>query len=202
MNKLFAILQKPAKWIFIICGAVLGIAFAVVKAKAINGNGGFFPVLSNILILVVGTLLLLAAPVLLLLKKEEGAKMVFIFLLGYWLLWYTQRCFGLADGFKYSEGIVKVAQIFAFIVALCLVAVLALTVLEFGLNKPALRRFSVLVLFVACVLGLLAALFFFIDCLANKGNFEGMLNNVLVVFGYTFTVFFGYMHFFGAPKAE
>ena len=202
MNKLFEILRKPAKWIFIICGAVLGIAFAIVKAKAINGNGGFFPVLSNIIVMVVGTLLLLAAPVLLLLKKEEGAKMVFVFLLGYWLLWYTQRNFDFAAGFKAAEGLRKVAIIFAFIVALLLVAVLVLTVLEFGLNKPALRRFSVLVLFCACVLGLLAALFFFIDTVANKGNFEGMLNNVLVVFGYTFTVFFGYMHFFGAPKAE
>lgn len=202
MNKLFGILQKPAKWIFIICGAVLGVAFAVTKVQEIGGSG-FVPVLSSILVMVVGTLLLLAAPVLLLLGKEEAAKMVFIFLLGYWLLWYVQRNYEIGSLFSsVNNGMAKVAGIFAFLVALCLTAVLVLTVLEFALKKEGLRRFSMFVMLGAVVCGFLAALFFFIMACGKNLDWKEAFRCILACFGYTFVVFFGYIHFFGAPKAQ
>lgn len=202
MNKLFDILRKPSKWIFIICGAIIGVAYAVVHAQSIKGGMGFLPLVSELIIMIVGTLLLLAAPVLLLLKKEEGAKMVFFFLLGFWLLRYIQDGLRLSSYANSNEAMLKVGGVFAFIVGLCLTAVLVLTVLEFGLKKEGLRRFSVLVLFVAIVLGLLASLFFFIAACGKKIDWNGALSNILTVCGYSFAVFFGYLYFFNAPKAE
>ena len=202
MNKLFDLLLKPAKWIFIICGAVIAIAFAIAKAKLIGSAGSFVPVLSSIIVFVVGTLLLIAAPVLLLLKRENEAKMVFIFMLGYWLIWYTQRNLELGSIYAPLDNVViKLAGIFSFLVALALVAVLVLTVLELAFKKDYLRYFSILVIMAAVVLGFFAALFFFIAAI-NNGGWEGALQNILIVLGYTFTVFFGYLYFFGAPKAQ
>lgn len=201
MKKLFEVLLKPAKWIFIVCSVIIAVAFAIAKAKAIGGS--FVPVLSGIIILVVGTLILLTCPVLLLLKRENEAKMVFIFLLGYWLLWYTQRNFELGSIYAPADNaLLKLAGIFSFLVALCLVGTLVLTVLELAFKKTFLRYFGVLVVMGALVLGILAALFFFIGACAKNIEWEPALQNMLIVGGYTFTVFFGYLYLLGAPRSK
>lgn len=201
MKKLFEILSKPAKWIFVVCAAVIAVAFAIAKAKLIGPgfNAGFTSGIGALIVMIVGTLLLLAAPVLILLKRDNEAKAIFTLLLVYWLLWYTQRNFELGGYAQANDVLPKLAGIFSFLVALCLVAVLILVILEFALKKSFLRFFAFLVLMAAVVLGLFAAIFFFISGIKDN-QMEASLQNILIVLGYTFTIFFGYMYFFGAPQ--
>ena len=200
MKKLFEILVKPSKWIFIVCAAIIAVAFAITKAKLIGSANGFVPVVSALVVMLVGTLLLLASPVLLLMKKENEAKMVFLLLLVYWLIWYTQRNFEIASTYPADNALSTLAVIFSFLVALCLTAVLVLTVLEFALKKQSLRYFSAFVLFFALAFGFFASLFFFICGIRVGSIWEMTLQNILIVLGYTFAVFFGYIYFFGVPK--
>ena len=201
MKKLFEILSKPAKWIFVVCAFLVAIAFAVAKAQLIGPgfNAGFTSGFGALVVMIVGTLLLVAAPVLILLKRDAEAKAIFLLLLVYWLIQYSQRNFDYAALASSGDAIAVLAGIFSFLVALCLVAVLVLVILEFGLKKNFLRFFAFLVLMAAIVLGLFAAIFLFIIGVKANNVQEG-LHGVLVVLGYTFTIFFGYMYFFGAPQ--
>ena len=201
MKKLFELLSKPAKWIFVVCAFLIAIAFAVAKAKLIGPGfkSGFVPGFGALVIMIIGTLLLVAAPVLILMKRDAEAKAIFTLLLVYWLIWYSQRNFELGGYSESGDIMPKLAGIFSFLVALCLVAVLVLVVLEFALKKNFLRFFAFVVLMAAIVLGLFAAIFFLI-CGIKENQMEWSLQSILIVLGYTFAIFFGYMYFFGAPQ--
>jgi len=201
MKKLFEILSKPAKWIFVVCAFLIAIAFAVAKAQLIGPgfNAGFTAGFGALVVMIVGTLLLAVCPVLILLKRDAEAKAIFLLLLVYWLIQYAQRCFDYGALAATRDAIPVLAGIFSFLVALCLVAVLVLVVIEFALKKNFLRFFAFLVLMAAIVLGLFAGIFLFILGIQAK-NWQEALHGVLVVLGYTVTVFFGYMYFFGAPQ--
>ena len=202
MKKLFEILSKPAKWIFIVCAVVIGVAWIVYCVSTFDTRG-FVPVLKSVILLTVGALVLLTCPVLLLLKREAEAKAVFIFILGFWLIKYTQGNFELSANFANEDNaLLKLAGIFAFIVALALVGVLVLTILELGFKKSFLRFFAVLVVMVAIVFGFLSGLFMFISACANKVPWEGAFQNIMIVFGFTVTMFFGYLYLLGAPKSK
>ena len=201
MKKLFELLSKPAKWIFIVCAALIAVAFAIAKAKLIGPgfNAGFTSGIGALVVMLVGTLLLLAAPVLILLKRENEAKAIFTLLLVYWLIWYSQRNFEYGALASANDVVPMLAGIFSFLVALCLVAVLVLVVLEFALKKAFLRFFAFLVLMAAIVCGVFAGIFLLIAGI-KMNEWEWTLQSILIVLGYTFTIFFGYMYFFGAPQ--
>ena len=201
MKKLFELLSKPAKWIFVVCAFLVAIAFAVAKAQLIGPgfNAGFTVGFGALVVMIVGTLLLVVCPVLVLMKRDAEAKAVFLLLLVYWLIQYAQRCFDYGALATANDAIPVLAGIFSFLVALCLVTVLVLVVIEFALKKNFLRFFAFLVLMAAIVLGLLAGIFLFIIGI-KANNFQEGVHGVLVVLGYTVTVFFGYMYFFGAPQ--
>ena len=101
INKVFEILSKPAKWIFIIGALVYAVWFATRTAMSMDGQ--FMNVLTNIITLFVGTALIALPPVFLLLKKDELAKLFFVFLLGYWVLNAPSQFFVLAEGFAATK---------------------------------------------------------------------------------------------------
>ena len=100
VDKVFNILSKPAKLIFIIGALVYAVWFAVMTAMSIDGD--FMNVLTNIVTLFVGVALIALPPVMLLIKKEELARLFFVFLLGYWVLTTPSEYFFLADLFTSS----------------------------------------------------------------------------------------------------
>ena len=202
MKKLFQILSKPAKWIFIIAAAVIGIFWIIYSIRTFDTRG-FVPVLKSIILLVVGALVLLTCPVLLLLKREAEARAVFLFILGFWLIKYTQGNFELSANYANEDNaLLKLAGIFAFFVALALVAVLVLTILELGFKKNFLRFFAVCAVMAAICFGFLAGLFMFISACTNKVPWDGAVQSILVVFGFTVTMFFGYLYLLGYPKTK
>ena len=78
-NKVFEILSKPAKWIFVGGAFAYALWFAIRTAMSIDGQ--FMNVLTNIITLFVGTALCVLPPLFILIKKEELAKLFFVFLL-------------------------------------------------------------------------------------------------------------------------
>ena len=162
INKVFEILSKPAKWIFIIGGFVYAVWFAMRTAMSIDGQ--FMNVLTNIITLFVGTALCCLPPVFLLIKKDELAKLFFVFLLGYWVLTAPQQYFFLAETFADAREFFPVfVSIFLLITGLGLVAILVLVLLEIVLKIKFLRLLSLFIGIIVVVLSFTTAILFMIE---------------------------------------
>ena len=201
MEKFFQTLSKPAKWVLIIGGFFYAVWFAVMQGAGIDGE--FVSVLTRLIIMVVGTVLLAATPVLVLFKKDDAAKMVFLFLIGYWVLNTIQSWFFYAETFTESnDGLAVTAGIFSLIAGLGLVAILVLTILEFFLKKPVLRFISLLVMLGVIVVGFIGGLLLVIY--AGKMNAfwprgaEFLVDYMIL----PLVICFGYLYFFGAPSKK
>lgn len=195
MNKLFDVLKKPAKWIFVIGAFAYALWFAIQTAGQIDG--GFMSVMTRLVLLIVGTALLVISPVFVLLNKNEIAKLVFIFLMGFWLLNSIQSWFALSEAYANSgEGLPIVTSIFTFIAGLGLVAILVLTILEFALKKPALRNISLIVFLGVIGVSFIAGILNFITAIIYE---LGWINIVSSLFDFVILptiICFGYLHFF------
>ena len=204
MDKFFQALSKPAKWVLIIGGFFYAVWFAIMQATSIEGQ--FMSVVTNIIIMIIGTALLVAVPVLVLLKKDDAAKMVFLFLLGYWVLNTISNWFFYAETFTDARdelnGLAITSGIFSFIVGLGLVAILVLTVLEFVLKKPAFRFISLLVMLGVIGLGFITALLLFIYAATVGGVWPMGLNFFVEYLILPAVIFFGYIYFFGVPAKK
>ena len=201
MEKFFNVLAKPARWILIIGSLVYATWFAIEVGCGINGK--FINVMSNLIILFVGTALLCAVPILVLFKQDDKAKIVFLLLVGYFLIDTTLDAFGGASGLTGSEdGLMIATGVFLFIFALGLVGILVMIALEFALNKSIFRFIAVLILLGVIAFGFLSALFLMI----NSGRMDAFWPDGLSYFFkylcLPVIIFFGYIHFFGAPKAK
>lgn len=162
INKVFEILSKPAKWIFIIGALVYGVWFATRTAMSIDGQ--FMNVLTNIITLFVGTALICLPPVFLLLKKDELAKLFFVFLLGYWVLTAPSQFFVLAEGFADAGEFFPVfVSIFLLTVGVGLVAILVLVILEIILKLQIFRLLSLFIGIIVVLLSFTTAILFMIE---------------------------------------
>ena len=162
INKVFEILSKPAKWIFIIGALVYGVWFATRTAMSIDGQ--FMNVLTNIITLFVGTALICLPPVFLLLKKDELAKLFFVFLLGYWVLTAPSQFFILAEGFADAGEFFPVfVSIFLLTVGVGLVAILVLVILEIILKLQIFRLLSLFIGIIVVLLSFTTAILFMIE---------------------------------------
>ena len=162
INKVFEILSKPAKWIFIIGALVYAVWFATRTAMSIDGQ--FMNVLTNIITLFVGTALIALPPVFLLLKKDELAKLFFVFLLGYWVLNAPSQFFVLAEGFADAGEFFPVfVSIFLLMVGVGLVAILVLVILEIILKLQLFRLLSLFIGIVVVLLSFTTAILFMIE---------------------------------------
>ena len=162
INKVFEILSKPAKWIFIIGALVYAVWFATRTAMSMDGQ--FMNVLTNIITLFVGTALIALPPVFLLLKKDELAKLFFVFLLGYWVLTAPSQFFVLAEGFAdASEFFPVFVSIFLLMVGVGLVAILVLVILEIILKLQLFRLLSLFIGIVVVLLSFTTAILFMIE---------------------------------------
>lgn len=162
INKVFEILSKPAKWIFIIGGFVYAVWFAMRTAMSIDGQ--FMNVLTNIITLFVGTALCCLPPLFLLLKKDELAKLFFAFLLGYWVLTAPQQYFFLAETFADAGQFFPVfVSIFLFTVGLALIGVLVLVILQIILKLKVLRLITLGIGILVVLLSFTTAILFMIE---------------------------------------
>ncbi len=199
MNKFFEVLTKPAKWVLIIGGFIYAVWYAI--GRGANMDGQFMSVLVNLILLVVGTALLAATPVLVILKKNDMAKIVFLILVGYWLLSSIQSYYGFADAFCSSnDGVSITAGVFFFLAASCLLAVLVFIVLEFALKKQGMRFFAFIVMLALIVLAFLAGLFYFIQAVRVEAGWYQYINPWVEYMLLPVVVCFGYLFFSGAPK--
>lgn len=162
INKVFEILSKPAKWIFIIGGFVYAVWFAMRTAMSIDGQ--FMNVLTNIITLFVGTALCCLPPLFLLLKKDGLAKLFFVFLLGYWVLTAPQQYFFLAETFADAGQFFPVfVSIFLFTVGLALIGVLVLVILQIILKLKVLRLITLGIGILVVLLSFTTAILFMIE---------------------------------------
>lgn len=200
MNKFFESLAKPAKWVLIIGGFIYSLWYAIGRGASMNGN--FMTVLVNLILLFVGTTLLVAVPILVLLKKNEMAKIVFLILVGYWLLTSIQSYYGLADTFcdARDDAVAIITGILFFIAASCLLAVLVLIILEFALKKPGLRFFAFIVMLILIFFAFLAGLFYFVEAVRVNAGWYRCIEPWVEYLLLPIVVCFGYLYFSGAPK--
>ena len=200
MNKFFEVLAKPAKWVLIIGGFIYALWYAISRGASMDGS--FMSVLVNLILLIVGTALLVAVPILVLLKKDDMAKIVFLILVGYWLLTSIQSYYAAAEGFcdAQDDAVAIIAGIFFFLAASCLLAVLVFIVLEFALKKPAMRFFAFIVLLALIVLAFLAGLFYFIEAVRFEWGWRQYIDPWIEYMLLPIVVCFGYLFFSGAPK--
>lgn len=162
VDKVFNILSKPAKWIFVIGGFVYAVWFAVMTAMSIDGD--FMNALTNIVTLFIGVALIALPPVMLLIKKEELARLFFVFLLGYWVLTAPSEYFFLADTFASAGEFFPVfVSIFLLIIGLGLVGILVLVILEIILGLKALRLITLFVSIIEVALCFTTAILFMIE---------------------------------------
>ena len=200
MNKFFQTLAKPARLIFVICAIAYSVWFAVRTGSGIGG--GFMSTVTNIIVLFVGAALLVSVPILLLLKKDDQAKVVFLVLVGYWLISSILEWFGYAQMFAVdgADGLTIVTGIFYFISGLGLVGLLVLIALEFALKNSLFRFIAFLVLLGVVAFAFLNSIFVII----NVAKYEiypwaGEVDMVLALIFVPIMVFFGYLTFFGVP---
>lgn len=162
INKVFNILSKPAKWIFVIGGLSYALWFAIRTAMSIDGQ--FMNVLTNIITLFVGTALCCLPPVFILIKKEELAKLFFVFLLGYWVLTAPSQYFFLAEGFADAGEFFPVfVSIFLLLTGVGVVGILVLSILEIILRIKFLRLLSLFIGIIVVALSFTTAILFMIE---------------------------------------
>ena len=200
MNKIFEVLQKPAKLILIIGGFVYAAWFAARTAMGINGQ--FMTVLTGIITLFVGTGLICIPPLFLLLKKDELAKLFFVFLVGFWVLNTPTEYFFLAETFAEADEFYPVfVSIFLLGIGLAVLAVLVLLVLEILFGMKFLRPIINLVALIAVAACLLTAILFVILCAVNKSPWFNYVDYALMdMVVLPVTVGFGCLYFFGASN--
>ena len=201
MDKFFQTLSKPAKWIFVIGGFFYATWFSILQISAIGGT--FVSVTANMIIFIIGSALLVAAPILVLMNKKEIAKLVFIFLIGYWLLMSIQTWFTEAEAsseLRRQDGLTITISIFAFLAALALTGVLVMIVLGYIFKNPVFRFIGLMIFFGVIFFSFITGILFMVFTI--KGNAfwpQGMA--AIVAYMITPTIIcFGYLYFFGAPK--
>lgn len=198
MENFFKSLTKPARLIFIICGFVCTTLFAILNGM--NFGGTFFSVVASILYVSVGTTLIVGAPVLTLFNKKEAAQVVYLLLLGYWLLNIVQALFRAGSAsFNNKDAVDIIIIIVSFSIALALVGVLVFGALEFFFKNKAFRFIAVLLFFIAVAAMLFLFVFHLIDCIQAKAGWTLYFSYIFNDIACPVALFFGYLYFFGAP---
>lgn len=129
INKIFSIMAIPAKFIFIIGGFTYALWFAIRTGMGIENQ--WMNVIIVLLTAVIGMALICVPPVFVLIKKDEIAKIVFMLLLGYWIISGTSQFFFFADTFaEAGEFYPILVSIFLLLTGLMLIAVLVLAILS------------------------------------------------------------------------
>ncbi len=200
MEKIFSALAKPAKLIFIIGGFVYALWFAIQTGLSINGS--FTNVLANIVILFVGTGLLIIPPLFLLLKKEELAKIIFVLLLGYWVLSAPTEFFFLAETFEEAQEFYPVfVAIVLLIVGLGIVTILVFVVLQLLFGLKVLRPITNLIALIVVGACILAAILFIILAAIRGADWSFYVRYALMdMMVLPVTVGAGCLYFFNAQK--
>ena len=198
MNKIFELLAKPAKLVFIIGGFVYALWFAIQTGLSIDDN--FISVLTNIVTLFVGTALICLPPLFLLLKKEELAKLFFVFLLGYWALSSPSEYFSLADTLVEANEFFPVfVSVFLMIVGLGLVTILVLVILEVIFNLKFLRPIVNLIALIVVGVSFITAILFIVECaIIGAGWLYYVRYALMDMIVLPIVVGFGCLYFFNA----
>lgn len=166
MDKLFELFKKVARLLTII--GLFTAAGYVFLSYVMAIGGGFLPVITEIILMVVLVALYALPAVLLLLKKEAEAKFAFGILVAYWfvenMINYTASGTGINS---YNQGMNIAVDVFELILGLTLLVVYALFMLTKILK---LKFFWLLRIILLCSLALFVLVFImnFIDCIVDE----------------------------------
>ena len=201
MEKFFQSLSKPARLIFIICGFVCTALFTIFNGASFGGT--FFSVVASLIILIVGAALLVGAPLLTLFNKKEAAKVVYLILLGYWLITIVQTLFFASSGSLNNRDAVDIIIIIiSFSIALALVGVLVFAALEFFFKNKAFRFIAVFLFFIAVAAMLVLYVFHLVDCIQANAGWTSYFVDIFSDIACPVALLFGYLYFFGAPSKK
>lgn len=208
MNKVFAAISKPAKWIYMF--GSFGYALLFIIAYLV-GDGdkmnNFFPALSIILITVLALVLIPIAGVLILLKQEKIAKIVFMVLGGFAVLSYVFNGLNEAQNWADPQIVENAALwntciVFNFFFALSLLAVIVLIIISVILKKKLLQTIAFFTFLGVMLLAFITGLFYTINGGVVDVGFAIMTQIILEFFIQPVLLVFGYLYFFGAPELE
>lgn len=210
MNKVFAALSKPAKWIYMFGSFAYALLYVIAYLISAGNNGtmnSFFPAISVILIVLLAIILIPAAGVLILLKQEKIAKIVFMVLGDFAVLSYVFN--GLNEVQNWADPqIVQNAElwntciVFNFFFALSLLAVIVLIIISVILKKKLLQTIAFFAFLGVMLLAFLTGVFYTINGGVVDVGFAIMTQIILEFFIQPVLLVFGYLYFFGAPELE
>lgn len=200
MEKFFNSISKPARLIFIIFGYICTGLYAILTGVSFGGT--FFAVVSSLVLFVVGVALLAGAPILTLFGRKDAAKVVYLLLLGYWLLSTTLNLFGAASGAFTNNVVSNIIIIISFTIAIGLTGMLVFAALDFFFKKSGIKFIAVLLFFVAVAALFVLFIFHLINLIQNDANWPSYLSILLTDVAYPVALFFGYLYFFGAPSKK
>ena len=209
MNKVFAALSKPAKWIYMFGSFAYALLYVIAYLISAGNNGtmnNFFPAISVIMLVLLAIILIPAAGVLILLKQEKIAKIVFMVLGGFAVLSYTFNGLGLiqnwADPQWENAWAWNTYAIMYFFFALALLAVIALVIVSIILKKKLLQTIAFFVFLGVILLSFLTGVFALIYDGVLQLGFASFMDDILIFFLQPVLLVFGYLYFFGAPELE
>ena len=203
MEKFMSLIKKFGKLLIIILGFAYGAIFAVTAIGAGAIKGQFMPVLANLILMTVGTGAIISVPLLLLLKKETPARLIFAVLAIYWMIYAAQDNLSLAGyAVKGMPGEAVTAGIFAFIIALLLLAVSVLLIVYYVFNRTPKVSGKVLFIVVLAVLGsiivfsMVKGILLAIAYSGDGGNWPFVVDAIAEGFIVPPLVIVGYLYFF------
>lgn len=202
MDKIFNSLRKPADLVFIIGAFLYAVWFAIETIFSIDGQ--VLNILGNIVVLIVGALLIALPPIMLLMRKDNLAKLFFVFLLGYWVIFSARNYLFFAETFGDSREVFPIITgIFLFIVGLLIVGILAMVILDIILGLPALRPIIDLLALIFVGASFIAAILFMIYAGIQGAGWTYFVKYALMeMIVLPVTVGFGCLYFFRAKEGK
>ena len=202
LNKIFYIISKPSKIIFIIGCFFYALWFLISTAMGIGGN--FMSVLTNVIKMIVGAALIVSIPVLLFFKRDNVAKIIFILLTGYWIVASTSKMFFLADTFADAGEFYPVfVSIFLLLAGLGLIGVLVLSLLELIIKVKFLRLITLSVAYITILVCFITAILFIVECAIMNAAWTFYVDYALMeMMVLPIVVGCGCLYFSGSAKNE
>lgn len=199
MNQLFSSLKKVASLLTVIL--LLTAAGCTLLTDLGSFDNGFFPVIGNLILLVVEVVLIGGVAVLLLMKKDDLAKKALGPVFAWWMIGTILSGISYSAGINsYNDGLGITVCVFAFLAGLALLAAAVFFVLGIC-GKTAFYKFGWL-LFAAYLC--LAFIVMIMTCVRAGVNDYGWQSFIGAFGGFAFDLgmFFAALYMWYAPAAK
>ena len=200
MDNLINGFKKVARLILII-GLFVAAGFTLV-GYLVGLGGGFFPVVTQLLLMSILVAFYSITAVLLLLKKDKEAKLAFIVVVSYWFIDTMVGLISAGVGiYSDNQAMNVVVDIFELILGLTLLGVLVMVILTklFGMNFMAIAR---IILLCSLVLFFLVFVFNMIDNIVDEDGFMAILQSLIFCYVVPAAMIAGLFYFFDGESAS